>query len=184
MTFLSKKIFHLLKLVLTLSHVERGFSINKSVVDENINPSAIVARRSLKNHIITNSLKPHTIEITSGMKLAFKYAIKLDEEKNMKRNDAAEKQKSIINSEIDEVKSKVSQLMKTVKILENDFITCVENAEKENNLSLISKSNALKGKSVEKKEQIQQLDKSLDILKTKQLDKSLDILKTKHQKIK
>ena len=86
------------KLLFTLSHgqasVERGFSINKTVLEDNISTNAIVGRRYVKDHLLSNNLKPHTVNITSEMKVAFKfssqrYQMKLEEERNKKEKQAS-----------------------------------------------------------------------------------------------
>lgn len=55
-----------MRLVFTLSHkqavVEKGFSIHKSVIEQNIKPEAFTARRLIKDHV-SNYLKPQTILI-------------------------------------------------------------------------------------------------------------------------
>ena len=80
-----------IKLVLTLSHgqasVERGFSVNKDVVTDNIPVDGIVGRRLVRDFMLTNNLNPHTVQITSEMKVAFKsahqkYQLMLEEEKS------------------------------------------------------------------------------------------------------
>ena len=82
------------KVVFTLSHgqssIERGFSLNKSVLADNISNKSIVSRRSIKDHMLSNYLKPHTIIITNKLLLdmkssRMKYQAELDLEKITKR---------------------------------------------------------------------------------------------------
>ena len=60
-----------IKIILTLSHgqaaVERSFSINKSVVDVNMKEESIVARKTIKDHMLSNDIQPDTIEISNKM---------------------------------------------------------------------------------------------------------------------
>ena len=69
------------KVVFTLSHgqssVESGFSLNKSVLVDNISNKSIVSRRSIKDHMLSNYLKPHTIVITNKLLLCY-YLLKTD----------------------------------------------------------------------------------------------------------
>ena len=50
----------ILKTILTLSHgntsVERGFSINKNLVDVNTSQESIIAQHLVKDHMIANNL--------------------------------------------------------------------------------------------------------------------------------
>ena len=54
-----------MKMILTLSHgqaaVERSFSINKSVVDVNMKEEFIVARKTIKDHMLLNDIQPDMI---------------------------------------------------------------------------------------------------------------------------
>ena len=58
-------------MVLALSHgqaaVERSFSINKSVVDVNMKEESIVARKTIKDHMLSNDIQPDMIEIPNKM---------------------------------------------------------------------------------------------------------------------
>ena len=59
-------------MILTLSQgqtaVERSFSINKSVVDFNTKEESIVARKTIKDHMLLNDIQPDMIEISNKMK--------------------------------------------------------------------------------------------------------------------
>ena len=77
-------------LLLTLSHgqssVERGFSNNKSILKTNISAETVISKRLIKDHMLANRLKPHTIEILKLMIKAFRnthavYKAKLEEER-------------------------------------------------------------------------------------------------------
>ena len=52
-------------------------------------------------------------------------------------------------------------------MLEKEFVLCVEQAEKETDVSLVSKTNALKRKSEEKKDDVAKLEEALSLLKDK-----------------
>ena len=57
------------KIVLTQSHeqanVERGFSLNNSVLQSNMKHDSVVSKRLIQDHLVSNNLKPHTVEISS-----------------------------------------------------------------------------------------------------------------------
>ena len=58
-------------LVLTLSHgqaaVERGFSINNSFSKVNISEQSLVCKNIVRDHLISNQLKRHTVPITNKL---------------------------------------------------------------------------------------------------------------------
>ena len=102
------------KLVLTLSHGqasdERGFSVNKAIITDNISTDYIVEKHLVRDYMLTNNLKPHNIQITSNLKAACKsggqkYQLALEADRSKKEKQAVEDQKPIILSEIEDVKS-------------------------------------------------------------------------------
>ena len=66
------------KLVFTLSHgqasVERRFSVNKAIINDNISTDCIVGKRLVRDYMLMNNLKPHNVQIISNLKVAFKSA--------------------------------------------------------------------------------------------------------------
>ena len=70
----------ILKLISVMSQgqgaVERGFSLNNPLVKNNISPQSVIAKRIAKDHMISNQVKPHNINIDKSIVLAFKGAHK------------------------------------------------------------------------------------------------------------
>ena len=66
----------LLRLLLTLSHgqaaIEWGFSHNSFLLKANMSPKAVIAKLLIKDHMLSNDLKPHNIDISKSMVKAFK----------------------------------------------------------------------------------------------------------------
>ena len=58
-------------------------------------------------------------------------------------------------------------MRKLSEIMHADFIRYVEEAEKKQDISLISKANAMKRKSDEKNEEVKKLDEALGLLQKK-----------------
>ena len=94
-----KDLLFVVKLILTLSHgqasVEREFSLIANIMKTNMSPESFTAKRIIKDHMIANKLKPHTIEITKPIDQAFrsgrqKYEVHLQEEKKKKQKSEAE----------------------------------------------------------------------------------------------
>ena len=131
--------------------VERGFSVNKAIITDNISTDYIVGKHLVRDYMLTNNLKPQNGQITSNLKVAFKsacqkYKLALEAERFKKEKQAVEDQKAIILSEIEDVKSQISLLTKTSAMLEKEFVLCLKQAEQENDISLVSKVNTLKRK--------------------------------------
>ena len=96
-------------MVFTLSHgqasVERDFSVNEAIITDIISTDYIAGKSLVKNYMLTNNLKPHNVQITSNLKVAFKsacqkYQLAFEPEKTKKEKWAVENQKAIILSEI------------------------------------------------------------------------------------
>ena len=68
-------ILHLWLSCLTLRHgqesVERGFSVNKAIIIDNISPGCIVGKGLVRDYMLTNTLKPLNVQITSNLKVPF-----------------------------------------------------------------------------------------------------------------
>ena len=108
---------------------------------------SMVARRLVKDHMLSNELLPHTLNITnalmiSGKSARLKYQSHQDELKESLNKDEDHNARKIVNDEINE-------------------------AEFQQDMSLVVKVNALKRKSTEKKEDIKKLEEVLDILEKK-----------------
>ena len=133
---------------------------------------SIVAHRLIKNHLVSNSLQPQTIDTINEMMLSVKmshqrypdHQTSLAKSAKAELNDAT---KIILNKEIIDVQAKRDQLKKTSEMLQNEFIQYVEEAEKKQSLSLISKATAMKKKQTRKEKKWQKLEKTLGILEQK-----------------
>ena len=88
----------------------------------------------------------------------------LAESAKAERNDVA---KIILNQEIKDVQAKRDQLKKNSEMLQNEFSQYVEEAEKKQSLSLISKATAVKRKVDQKREEVTKFEKTLGILEQK-----------------
>ena len=113
-----------IKIILTLSHgqaaVERSFSINKSVVDVNMKEESIVARKTIKNHMLSNDVQPDMIEISNKMINFYrsarqKYEIHKEREAEKKKKKDKLIQQQILEEEIKDTTEKSKQLLETEK---------------------------------------------------------------------
>ena len=67
-----------MKCILVLFHgqsqVERGFSVNKALMNDNMQEKTVINRRSVKDFLQTNKLKPYEVKITKDLKNAVLFA--------------------------------------------------------------------------------------------------------------
>ena len=66
------------------------------------------------------------------------------EQKEAKKTTGLGKQKLILIDEIKQVETKRDMLIKTCDMLDKDFVRCVKDAEKKEDMSLLKKATALK----------------------------------------
>ena len=109
-------------MILTLSHgqaaVERSFSINESVVDVDMKEESIVARKTIKDHMITNDIQPDIIEISNKMINFYrsarqKYEIHKEREAEKKKKKGKSIQQQKLEEEIKDTTEKSNQLLET-----------------------------------------------------------------------
>ena len=107
--------------ILTLSHgqadVERGFSVNPDVLEDNIKDDSIVSKRLVKDYMTSNKLKPHTVEITSQMRAHCRrarqrYHQHLEEQKKNAEKLSVETAKEVMTNEINELQDKIDNFKK------------------------------------------------------------------------
>ena len=111
-----KELPFVIQIILTMSHVqaavERGFNINNSVLKTNISREGVKVKRLVKDHLLANNLKPHTIQITNPIVRALKvarqnYATYL--------NAKDEEKAKHITSDIENLKQKLKANQKNVQ---------------------------------------------------------------------
>ena len=166
-----------IKIVLTLSHgqayVERGFSLNNAVLESNMKHDSVVSKRLIQDHLVSNNLKPHTMEINSKLRSSCRqarqrYHTHLEELKKENEHVSSDKAREIISVEIEELQGIISALDKSSKLLDQKFVSLVRNSEECSNiLETISEANALKRKSEEQIDDMRKLQETLQILKEK-----------------
>ena len=66
-----KELPSLVKIILTLTHgqaaVERGLGINNSLSKVNISEQSLICKKIVRDHLISNQSKPHTVPITNQL---------------------------------------------------------------------------------------------------------------------
>ncbi|MEO0687482.1 MAG: hypothetical protein AAFY76_21140 [Cyanobacteria bacterium J06649_11] len=120
------KLQQVIKVCLILSHgqaeVERGFSSNKSLIDDNMSSETIIALRSVHDHMKFYNLRAHEVEISKDLMASCRKARRsyYDDQKLKALSNqkvAKEEARSKINEEIAEVNTKIRQTVKEIESL-------------------------------------------------------------------
>ena len=159
------KLWEVVRKLLLLSHgqatVERSFSVNKDVSEQNISEHNLVARRIVKDHIhhvgglrgvvITKEL------LNSAQSGRQRYHAYLEERKNEKeKKDKGEKRKPK-EEEMVHLKKKKIRLEKYIKFLNKEADSLSLKAEETRNFNLIIKCNSHRKRSKDKEAEVEQL---------------------------
>ena len=115
---------------------------------ENLDMESLIAQRLICNYMKRKNFEPHNFPISKNLISSVKFARQkyqqslVDKSKLNLNKEKSEKEMNII-SEIQEINTKVASLEKTVNELKNE-------AEKMNDMTILSKSNALKRAAIDK----------------------------------
>ena len=156
----------MLRLLLTLSHsragIERGFTHNSFLLKTN-SPETVIAKRLIKDHMLSNDLTPHNIDISKSMlkvskSVHDKYQMHIEDQRQKRISTEVETKAMRLSNEIETLKGKVEQMSKGVDMMDAEFFECVEVTEKKHDISFVIKVNALKRKRDQTKEDILKLE--------------------------
>ena len=116
------------------SQVERGFSINKEIVIENLHSSSFSAQCIVYDYLKASKKNMHGIEITNKMLTSCKsahsrYLIVLEDAKRQSQVTEKETKRELIKTEIVDVKHCCVEVMSCITLLEQDVEKYRDNAE-------------------------------------------------------
>ena len=118
--------------IFTFSHgqsqIERGFSINKSLLVENMHEKPICARRLVLDFVKSSNKEVHEIEIENELILSCKadhskYKTDLEDAASLPTNDEKSPKKEMIHEETEGVKHRKVEMEACVKSLTKDVNT-------------------------------------------------------------
>ena len=165
------------KIVFVLFHgqadVERGFSVNKEILVENMLKESLISQRLVCDQLgcYRSNLENYKVsrELLLRCKNAWrKYNDYLEEKKKEKVVSEGDRKRKLIREEIDEIKKKKQNLRKCIQTLEGDITKYSFEAEEKADLDLLTKANSFRKTKDEKEETIKALDRALA-----KLDKNL-----------
>ncbi|KAJ8403281.1 hypothetical protein AAFF_G00354980 [Aldrovandia affinis] len=170
-----RNLWELLKKLLTISHgqasVERGYSVNKELLIENMQEKSLVALRKVHDAVELTDLMELALtpKLKQNLKAArTRYHQYLDDRKNEKhREDKAVKRRAV-QEKIKEAEKKKKIIEGSIETMSQEADELAKKAESMNDFSLLAKSNAFRAKMSEKAKEVACVDKELVELKTKQ----------------
>ena len=140
--------------------VKQGFSINKSLLVENLSKESLISQRIIYDHMKVNNLQSHELEIMPAVRKSVKssrqqYGTYLEEQKRKAVQLEKSCKHKVIEEEIVEIKRRKSLLLDTINDLytESDkYALDVESSDSLQSMkSLVAKPNLFRA-SVKKKE--------------------------------
>ena len=149
--------------------VERGFSVNKNLLQVNMTEASIVAQHMIYDHVISKGLQPQTLSMTKGLFQSIgaarsRYDENLNEKKKDKILNEQERKHESIQKDIVSAMNVKKDLEKIYVTLTNDFESLIEKAEKLGDIAYFVEANDLKRKRSEKIEEIKKLEETLECL--------------------
>ncbi|KAK1903780.1 Acetyl-coenzyme A carboxylase carboxyl transferase subunit alpha [Dissostichus eleginoides] len=164
-----RHLWEVVKFVLVLSHgqasVERGFSINKEVMVENLKEHSLIAQRVINDHVhsVGGLLNiAYTKELLlSAASARQKYHIYLDDQRRLKQDEKKTQKRKGMMEEITQMKAKKKRMEEDIRVLMKSADNNAEKAESQGQLSFISKSNGLRRAAKEKERHLETLERQL-----------------------
>ena len=115
--------------IFVLSHgqsaVERGFSINKELLVENLQEKSLVSQRMVYDHINSNKINIHEYELPSDLLKSCKlsnrrYNAALEETKEQEKIGTVARKRKLIDEDIQVAGKKKDEVTKCIEVLKTD----------------------------------------------------------------
>ena len=165
-----KSCWNVFKLIFTVSHgqasVERGFSINKELLTDNLEEVSLISQRIVYDYIHESGMSiteiPISNELLKSCKLAHsRYSNSLALKRQQKDKESRNDKRKMKMEEIADVREKKRAIESSIKSMEDDVESFSLAAEKESDLTLLTKANSFRITIKSKKETLTVLDKAL-----------------------
>ena len=170
------KLWAVFKLLLTISHgqasVERGYSVNKDLLIENMQEKTIVAMRTVYDSVSAMNVHFTDMQLTPKLKQHVKsarmrYNQYLEDTKKAREDEQKDKKRNTVTESIHETEKKKKKVECSMEVLCKEADELAKEAEKKHDFTLLTKSNAFRSKVSEKAEELSKLENELKVLKTK-----------------
>ena len=170
------QVAEVMKMIFSISHgeaaVERGFSHNKTVLQNNITAKSVCSKRFVKDYLLSNGILPHEVRITRAMTLSvkdakMKYEKFLLESERAKKSSEASVIRKNIKADIDHLQGQKDSIEKEIKTLREQARSNYEQAEVKGDLALLTSGNALAARAGEKDRELLNITQMLTAAKKK-----------------
>ena len=154
--------------------MEKGFSINRQMMVENMKEASFIAQRSIHDHLLNiggmDALVINRALLASAANGHKRYVAHLEEEKRKVAESARGTKRRAMQEEINEVQKKVKVIQATVESMKGDADKLADKAESTGSLVFLMKSNASRRSAKEKEAELVQLTDTVKALQKKQAD--------------
>ena len=164
------KLLTVVKLLLVLLHgqvsVERGFSVNKETVADNLSQKTIVARRVICDHVravggvLNISITKDLMQSASLSRKRYNQHLK--QKKQEKTTKEQEQKRKHVQEKVDELNQQQKRMKLDIDALHKTADTYYEKAESTGDITHVTKGNALNRAAKEKSASLCDLEKKLE----------------------
>ena len=134
------------------SVIERGFSINKHLLVENLQEKSLISQQIVHGHINSIKIKVQeynvSINFLKSCRLAnSRYITTLEKGRKQKDDSVISKKRKLVNEEITLMKRKKEEEIKCINTLNKDTKKIYTKAEEIQNFNLLAKANSFRKQS-------------------------------------
>ena len=171
-----KDLWHVAKLFFVLSHgqsfVERGFSINKELVDTNMKEKSLIAQRLIYDKIVGDGINVSSFQITvelrkSCMLANQRYKQSLEVQRKEKINSEKSLKRKVKTEELENIKRRKTDFQKTIKGLRKSFESETLKADKEQIVNGFNKVAAILKSVLEKEKTLKEIESAHENVENK-----------------
>jgi hypothetical protein len=165
------RLWNVVQMLLLLSHgqasVERGFSVNKELEVVNLQKGTYVTQRIICDHIrsvgglMNVVISKALLAAASGSRQ--RYQMDQDRNKSMKVADQQSMKRKADEEELTLLKAKKQRLVCDIESLKKSADSFADQAEKNGDLTLITKSNSMRRSATEKKKELNIIDNCIAV---------------------
>lgn len=165
------KIWHVMKIIMTLSHgqasIERGFSVNKNLEKENLIEESYIAQRLIADAI---SSYGDVLDLTINKEMRGfvssarqRYMLNLERKQKEKMSSDASNKRKLLFDEIESLKTKKLCLERDISSLEKESESLSVKAEEKVDISLFIKSNSFRKAAKERSAELIDVEKKINM---------------------
>ena len=151
------------------AEVERGFSVSKEIMEDNMSELTLVSRRLVKDYLRAESIECDQVVITKEMVRSvqssrFKYDLYLKEKQQRERTEAQLKEQEIVRNQLKLYRSEKESKQKLFEVLKKEANDVFMKASQEENMTKV-KVLLVKGKGLN--EEAEKVQEDISVIKKK-----------------